>query len=121
MLQFHFQTKNISDEWAHQREQMEAHIAAMQQGEGALEKEMQQKVKECDEWRVKCSKMQTLLTDTEASLQEKNEVLVSMQVGINFVVVFYETLKVNAQRRVKHCLFSSNNFCGNERSWNRGS
>ena len=52
----------------------------MQQGEGALEKEMQQKVKECDDWREKCSRMQTLLTDMEASLQEKNESIAVLEV-----------------------------------------
>ena len=81
-----FQTKEISDEWAHQREQMEAHIAAMQQGEGALEKEMQQKVKECDDWRCKFNSLQTLYTSMEATLKEKNILIVQLQVGKNFNV-----------------------------------
>ncbi len=71
----------VSDEWSVQRGQMEAHIAAIQHGEGALGEELQQKVRECDEWRAKCSQMQTLLTDTEASLQEKNEAIASLEVS----------------------------------------
>ena len=56
----------------HQREQLEARLTALQHGEGALEKELQQKVKESDDWREKCSHLQTYLTDIEASLQETN-------------------------------------------------
>lgn len=70
------------EEWSHQREQLKADIAALQQGEGALEKQMQQKVKECDDWREKCSRMQTLLTDLEASLQEKNKSITVLEVSV---------------------------------------
>lgn len=56
----------------HQREQLEAQLTALQHGEGALEKELQLKVKESDDWREKCSHLQTCLTDIEASLQETN-------------------------------------------------
>ncbi len=76
------QTKAISDEWAHQRVTMEAHIAALQHDDKteALEKELAQKQKEVDDWRGKVNVLQTLTTGLEASLQEKDDRLTLLEV-----------------------------------------